>query len=219
MNQATRLCRMCSSDIGDRHPNARYCGRSCKDSWLWRQANPIRESRFCAWCESDMAGKKAHALYCSRSCKSKAAEKRLRTGTEADKLRNRARYTKERAKRQAHARNQYWSNRDTYVSRSREWRKANPERRKIQHENRRARKFGNPGYVVVKARDWEKIRNRFSGCCAYCGAKPDVICMDHVVPLSRGGRHSPSNILPACSSCNSSKGALFVAEWRLVRNR
>lgn len=38
--------------------------------------------------------------------------------------------------------------------------------------------------------------------------------LDHVFPLSRGGRHCVGNIVPACGQCNHSKGALTVVEWR-----
>jgi 5-methylcytosine-specific restriction endonuclease McrA len=37
--------------------------------------------------------------------------------------------------------------------------------------------------------------------CAYCHAEP-ANCWDHVVPLSRGGRHEKRNIVPACRDCN-----------------
>lgn len=43
--------------------------------------------------------------------------------------------------------------------------------------------------------------------CVYCGAEPDTI--DHVVP--DGGRRG--NLVPACRSCNSSKGRRDVREW------
>jgi 5-methylcytosine-specific restriction endonuclease McrA len=48
--------------------------------------------------------------------------------------------------------------------------------------------------------------------CAYCGATENIT-VDHIVPLSRGGRHEPSNLAPACLSCNSSKCALLLEEW------
>ena len=48
--------------------------------------------------------------------------------------------------------------------------------------------------------------------CAYCGATGDM-SLDHVVPLSRGGTHEIDNLLPACRSCNSSKGAKLLEEW------
>lgn len=42
--------------------------------------------------------------------------------------------------------------------------------------------------------------------CAYCGTRSDRMTIDHVVPLSLGGDSHPSNLVPACSSCNSRKG-------------
>lgn len=37
--------------------------------------------------------------------------------------------------------------------------------------------------------------------------------MDHIVPISKGGKTTTDNIIPACSSCNSSKQAEDVVEW------
>lgn len=48
--------------------------------------------------------------------------------------------------------------------------------------------------------------------CVYCGKPAEH--MDHVMPKSRGGSDDPSNLVPACSSCNWSKGAKTLEEWR-----
>lgn len=48
--------------------------------------------------------------------------------------------------------------------------------------------------------------------CAYCTDSADTI--DHVVPLVRGGTNYEGNLVPACKSCNSSKGGRTVIEWR-----
>lgn len=48
--------------------------------------------------------------------------------------------------------------------------------------------------------------------CTYCGAT-DNITIDHVVPLSRGGKHEAQNLAPACYSCNSSKCDRLLSEW------
>ncbi len=45
------------------------------------------------------------------------------------------------------------------------------------------------------------------GCCVYCLEKVsyDLITRDHVIPLSRGGSHAITNIVPCCFSCNQKK--------------
>lgn len=50
--------------------------------------------------------------------------------------------------------------------------------------------------------------------CCYCTAPAEHL--DHVKPLSRGGRDVLSNVVPACADCNLSKGAQTLAEWALV---
>jgi 5-methylcytosine-specific restriction endonuclease McrA len=37
--------------------------------------------------------------------------------------------------------------------------------------------------------------------------------MDHLVPLSRGGKASRNNVVPACKECNSRKKYLLPIEW------
>jgi 5-methylcytosine-specific restriction endonuclease McrA len=63
------------------------------------------------------------------------------------------------------------------------------------------------------AKDWDRLVARFDGCCAYCGEKKELT-LDHVVPVSRGGRHAAGNFLPACRSCNSSKSSKLLVEWK-----
>jgi 5-methylcytosine-specific restriction endonuclease McrA len=45
------------------------------------------------------------------------------------------------------------------------------------------------------------------GLCHYCEGKfpPSTLTMDHVVPLSRGGKSSKGNTVPCCKDCNSKK--------------
>lgn len=38
--------------------------------------------------------------------------------------------------------------------------------------------------------------------------------IDHVIPLVRGGRHIADNLVASCRSCNSSKGAKLLSEWK-----
>ncbi|MFF8942864.1 HNH endonuclease [Streptomyces sp. NPDC014864] len=52
---------------------------------------------------------------------------------------------------------------------------------------------------------------RWGGLCCYCDAPAEHL--DHVQPLSRGGRDVLSNVVPACADCNLGKAALTLAEW------
>jgi 5-methylcytosine-specific restriction endonuclease McrA len=38
--------------------------------------------------------------------------------------------------------------------------------------------------------------------------------MDHVLPISKGGKTSWENIVTACGSCNSRKGNIVGPQWR-----
>ena len=54
-----------------------------------------------------------------------------------------------------------------------------------------------------------EILNRDNFTCRYCGAKaPDVsLEVDHVVPVSRGGKNNKENLVTSCWGCNIGKGA------------
>ena len=60
---------------------------------------------------------------------------------------------------------------------------------------------------------FHRDRNR----CQYCGGvfPQRQLNIDHVIPLSRGGRSSWDNVVCACIECNSLKGDRTPAEARL----
>ena len=51
---------------------------------------------------------------------------------------------------------------------------------------------------------WDALRSEWSGC-AYCRVTDKPLQRDCVLALSRGGRYTLENIVPACRSCNTSK--------------
>jgi 5-methylcytosine-specific restriction endonuclease McrA len=102
-----------------------------------------------------------------------------------------------------------------YAQATREWAQNNPEKVHLAKLRRRAAEV-NADNRRITPTDWLRLCIRFDHCCAYCGAaKP--LTRDHVIPLSRGGRNAIGNILPACGSCNYSKGAKLLIEWRARR--
>lgn len=68
-----------------------------------------------------------------------------------------------------------------------------------------------------RARGWRKHREvvmeREGRSCKYCGS-PGPLTLDHVIPRSQGGSDEPQNLVPACRSCNSSKGGRTPEQWR-----
>lgn len=59
------------------------------------------------------------------------------------------------------------------------------------------------------------MRKIQKGICHYCQSQVgrEQLTMDHVVPLSRGGKSSKGNIVPACKICNNKKKYLLPIEW------
>lgn len=71
---------------------------------------------------------------------------------------------------------------------------------------------------TISVRDWRDALLYFGGCCAYCERKQSrrvKLTKDHVVPVSKGGKTTRSNIIPGCVRCNSSKSDSDLREWYL----
>lgn len=59
---------------------------------------------------------------------------------------------------------------------------------------------------------WVALQEAWGGC-AYCGATETALQRDCVLALSRGGRYTLDNVVPACGSCNASKSNHEVTAW------
>jgi hypothetical protein len=59
---------------------------------------------------------------------------------------------------------------------------------------------------------WTALTAEWVGC-AYCGAADRALQRDCVLPISRGGRYTLDNVVPACGSCNASKCNDEVTSW------
>ena len=59
---------------------------------------------------------------------------------------------------------------------------------------------------------WAALKVAWAGC-AYCGATDTPMQRDCVLPISRGGRYTLDNVVPACRSCNTSKCNDEVTLW------
>jgi 5-methylcytosine-specific restriction endonuclease McrA len=59
---------------------------------------------------------------------------------------------------------------------------------------------------------WEALQDEWGGC-AYCGAVAGALQKDCLLPISRGGRYTLANVVPACPSCNASKCNTELTTW------
>jgi len=76
----------------------------------------------------------------------------------------------------------------------------------VKRERRKARE-------LRKSQWW---KNRIAtGKCHYCESSvaPNDLTLDHVVPVSRGGRTTKGNCVAACKECNNQKKQLTPVEW------
>ena len=96
------------------------------------------------------------------------------------------------------------------------WRRTHPEQVRALNRAYRARKHSANGYASAEA--IEARVNRYGGRCAYC-EEGLFEAIDHAIPLSRGGTHWPSNLYPACTSCNSTKRDRTPAEFAEYRRK
>jgi 5-methylcytosine-specific restriction endonuclease McrA len=90
-----------------------------------------------------------------------------------------------------------------------QWRAANPDKIHQYNKSRRALRLNAPINDLTN-HDWLEILNKY-GSCAYCGSTGSLE-QEHALPLSRGGSHTASNVVPACRGCNASKGAKTLEE-------
>lgn len=64
----------------------------------------------------------------------------------------------------------------------------------------------------LTVQEWAAIRALWGGC-AYCGASDRPLQRDCVMAISRGGRYTLDNVVPACAACNASKCNDEVTAW------
>ena len=83
--------------------------------------------------------------------------------------------------------------------------------KRAQASRRRARRVAASGSDLTDAQ-WHEILDAWTRC-AYCGDEQSALQRDCVLPISRGGRYTVENVVPACRSCNASKFNDEVTGW------
>jgi len=155
-----------------------------------------KEPRYCSTCCTSLTS--LVALYCS-SC----ARKRKNKGNLRYMV---GYYAKNKSRIQEYLKSYYEDNKEVLLENMRTYSKENPVISKACKQRHRALKRGATGSFTA-----EQIQARFDyfdNECRYCSKdlSEEVTTIDHMIPLSRGGTNWPSNLVPACASCNSRKG-------------
>jgi hypothetical protein len=101
------------------------------------------------------------------------------------------------------------------------YRQDHPEADRAAKRRRRARTLSLPSQWT--AQDWQECLAFFGHSCAYCGRGDAPLQRDHFIPLDNSRLPDdlkdlrlgtvPSNMVPACGSCNSSKCNTDPFEW------
>jgi 5-methylcytosine-specific restriction endonuclease McrA len=104
---------------------------------------------------------------------------------------------------------------EMFAQSNRKYQIEHPEKVKEFNHRRRTKKLHAEGSFT--SQQWLELRIDYGNRCAYCNKSNNALEPDHVIPLSKYGSNDISNIVPACPSCNRSKGNKSLLVWMLDR--
>lgn len=194
----------------------KYCSKSCRDHAqvemhrVWYRNRHPRPPKQCRICNSVIPESSLKRNICSPRCKKLS-----------EQIRAKERQIKDKGKLRQQGR-QWWENnkekhRETN-RRSARKRRSKPGVAKREVARYRAKKK-KVEVFLFSSKDENRMLTRQGNCCAYCREKLNSgnTHLDHVMPLSKGGTHGPSNLVFACGQCNASKSDNFLSIWRYKR--
>lgn len=81
--------------------------------------------------------------------------------------------------------------------------------------------FEDPEHIKRERRKAQELRKGSwwkqqigRGICYHCGQKfsKELLTMDHLIPIARGGKSTKNNCVVSCKECNTKKGYLLPVE-------
>jgi len=187
----------------------KYCSsKCCRSDWKHKRAFRWQIERKCEWCNVIFLPKFACQRFCSYEC-----QYRHWSGSKAPEekecffcgKRFVGRPSKKYCSRKCKDKVDYSFRREARIFYSKLYALRNPDKVKIWKAKYYVKKKKIPGRITVE--DWLEIKKKFNYTCPMCNKKePEIkLTIDHIIPLSRGGKHIKDNIQPLCLSCNGKK--------------
>lgn len=200
-----RVCPVCGASLAGTRKDARFCSAKCRnrrwhqehreeyDEWKQRHRQEHREE----YAERDRRYYREH--------REEVAERKRR-------------WCQEHPEKVAEQNRRYrQEHREEMTEYLRQWRQEHPEERRNARYRRRALKMGAGCVPFDVAELWESSGKT----CVVCGdpidptlSYPDPMSrsLEHLIPLSQGGTHSPDNCGFSHLVCNLRKGAKTLEE-------
>ncbi len=229
MNQPTKRCKDCGNDYPATTEYFHkmkgiylqsYCKSCCSIRNVAYYANNADKAKAAAkeWCKSNPDKVKASLKkwYQANKDRVKQATKHW-AANNREKTRGYKRQWEQRNLEQVKANREKWrlSNPDKVRLKTERHRKNNPEKYRLYAQKRFTLKKALP-YAPI---DTDHMLTWFDNSCAYCDCKLEKYHLDHFIPLTdpKCPGTIPSNIVPACPSCNSSKSNKPPLEWLMFK--
>lgn len=200
-NRKTRLCNSCYNNLPNqiekrRERDRRYYKRL---SSRWKQE---RSKLVCERCGRIFAGNRANQKYCSITCQRNTITKKPRSFSKCVICGKRFKQIRRDSKACSKECVIKWE----YVKR-------NKDKKRFYERTREARIRCNGGNFSWS--EWKKMKQEYKYTCPACLKKePEIeLTIDHIIPVSKGGKHTKSNIQPLCRFCNTSKNNHLIPKY------
>jgi len=200
------ICNFCLLDFTPTHFNQRLCSAKCKGDARERALKkynnsdkkraaalryirkPEKKERIKLYLKEYSQRPQSKKLAARRSLRNlKGNPKLLRAKRQRDVLFGRSERGREI--------NKISAARYRKTEKAREVRLANKAARRVAYRER------------FSVHEWLALKAKYGGCANCRNPKVEV---DHIVPITKGGRNTIDNIQPLCRSCNSSKGRRVI---------
>lgn len=230
-----RTCPNCDQPFDTDLEDKRYCTKTCKEKAKSKRANARRKqpSKRCKSCGQIKPSAKGD--YCSKPECRKVAYWEPKGG-EAARKKHELELQQQALKRQTSGpvhgpkplcrncgepldsiHHRYCSKPECRVAYRREYKRRNRDKIRATRKDQKMKRRD----AFVEHVDINAIYKRDRWTCQLCGKRvnknlnyphPLSASLDHVIPISKGGRHMPANVQLAHWRCNVSKGALGGGE-------